>query len=873
MKINVSSLFSSVQGRVIIGVPLRLTWQARFGIGAAVLSVAMGLPAVPVAATAPARHSRVRADRQPESKQAANSTSVQAGQPAQTLAVKAVDENGVVVGSARVILTDPATQAVLTGETDYSGRCEFKGLKPGAYNLKVEREGFYAALLNDLHVGETASVEITLNHQQEFSEVMDVVYSPPSIDPAKTAATEALGTDEIINLPYGTNRDIRNILPLMPGVVRDNNSQTHVQGSRTNETQSQLDGFNMGQPVTGLLAMRLSADAVRSIDLQSGRYSAEYGKGSGGVLNLRTGIGDDRYRFFATDFIPSAQSRKGVKFNDWTPRATVSGPLAKQRAWFFDAADGEYKLNIITELPKGADQNPFWRFSNLTKAQVNITQSNILTGSFLYNRSRSEHSGLSAFNPLETTQNQHASAYLFTVKDQAYLSNGFLLEFGVGINRFGLNDTPLGNQPYMVSPEGTTSGNFFRRTDWTAQRTQLIANAIFPAIKWRGRHEIKAGTDFDLINYSQLFQRHPILILGQDHTVEQRVTFTDTPRSARDNLEGSGYVQDRWNVSDGLLFELGLRFDRDEIIHHTSVSPRLAATYLLKYGGETKISGGVGLFYDSTNLDVITRPLAGQRTDTFISSVMPTLPTSVTTFQVNEHELNPPRFINWSLGAERKLPASIYMRVDFVQKSGADGFVFANQAPGVIGGLFQLTDAGRDRYRAVEVSLRHMFKGGYTLFGSYVRSAARSNALFDFSIDNPQFNQQGGGPLPWDSPNRFLSWGWLPLDHLPVVKKLDFAYSLEWRDGYPFSVVNQEQQLVGPPDSRRFPAFFSLNTHVEHRFQLFGMKLALRGGFDNITNRHNATAVNADIDSPQFLTYGGLQHRVFVGRIRFLGKK
>jgi hypothetical protein len=93
MKINVSPLFSSIQGRVIIGVPLRLTWQARFGIGAAVLAVAIGLPAGPVAATAPARHSRVGADRQSESKQASNSASVQAGQQAQTLAVKAVDEN------------------------------------------------------------------------------------------------------------------------------------------------------------------------------------------------------------------------------------------------------------------------------------------------------------------------------------------------------------------------------------------------------------------------------------------------------------------------------------------------------------------------------------------------------------------------------------------------------------------------------------------------------------------------------------------------------------------------------------------------------------------------------------------------------------
>ena len=80
---------------------------------------------------------------------AAGVTSIYAGL---RVSVKAVDENSVVVGSARIVLTEAATHAVVTGETDYTGRYEFNGLKPGVYNLRVEREGFYAALLNDLGV-------------------------------------------------------------------------------------------------------------------------------------------------------------------------------------------------------------------------------------------------------------------------------------------------------------------------------------------------------------------------------------------------------------------------------------------------------------------------------------------------------------------------------------------------------------------------------------------------------------------------------------------------------------------------------------------------------------------------------------------------
>ncbi len=108
---------------------------------------------------------------------------------------------------------------------------------------------------------------------------------------------------------------------------------------------------------------------------------------------------------------------------------------------------------------------------------------------------------------------------------------------------------------------------------------------------------------------------------------------------------------------------------------------------------------------------------------------------------------------------------------------------------------------------------------------------------------------------------------------MPLVKKFDFAYSLDCRSGFPFSVVNEQQQLVGALNSHRFPAYFTLNTHVERRFTLFSYYLALRAGFNNVTNRENPSLVNNNVDSPQFLTFGGTQHRAFTGRIRFLGRK
>lgn len=783
-----------------------------------------------------------------------------------------VDENGLAISSAQVILKQIGGQAVSKGETDYVGRCKFRNLSPGMYQLRVEKEGFYAVIKNDVPIGQTEEIEITLNHPQEFVERIDVTYSPPAIDPQKTTSSQALTSTEIINLPHSVTRDIRYALPFLPGVLQDATGQLHVDGSATRQILDQLDGFNITNPATGLFTMRVSVDALRSADVQSSRYAAEYGKGSGGILNLTTGMGDDHYRFSATDFVPSFRTQKGIHLNGWTPRATFSGPIRKGKGWFLDALDGEYHLDIVNELPSGADRTTAWRYSNLAKAQINLTPANILSGSFLINRFRSPHAGLSRFDPLETTVNLNRAAYLFTMKDQSLLPHGMLLEAGLGLSQFSSKERPLGNLPYVISPEGAR-GNFYATDRGRSNRLQAIANLFLPAVRWRGRHEFKVGTDVDRLTFDQSFERGPISIVREDATLSRKIMFPGRPSVRRSNLEVSGFAQDRWSVSDHWLLEPGLRFDADQIVHRALVSPRLASSYLLTRGGDTKLVAGIGRYYDASSLEFISRPLAGQRADLLYDRTGQELvrPPVETSFHVPQRHVKEPSFLNWSVGAERKVPASIYLRLEFVQKRGRDGWTFVNQGTGIpqqLSGIFDFRNTRRDRYDSLEVTGRRVFKDGHVLFASYTRSAARSTAVVNFNLDDPIFSQQAGGPLPWDSPNRFISWGWLPLR-----KGYDLAYSLDWRDGFPFSVVNQDQQLVGPPGSRRFPTYFSLNLHVERRFQLLGYQWALRAGFNDITNRHNPTAVNNNLDSPHFLTLSGLDGRALTARIRLLGRK
>lgn len=792
--------------------------------------------------------------------------------PASRLAVGVVDENSVPVPSTRISLRRSGTPTVYFCETDYAGRCDFTGLVAGAYDVHAEKEGFYALTSTGIRVGETESLEITLNHQQEYVEVTNVVASPPAIDPSKTTSAEHLGSREIVDLPYLVTRDIRYALPLIPGVVQDATSQVHVNGAATRQTVDELDGFNITSPISGNFALRISPDAIRSLEVQGGRTSAEFGKGSGGLIRLNTAMGDDHFRVYGTDFLPGLQNRRGYHVNTWTPRFTLSGPLRRGKSWFLEALDGEYGQNIFTDLPSGADRTHAWRVSSLSKAQLNLSQSNILTGSLVVNHFHSAHSGLSRFTPLESTLNLNQSAYFFSVRDQAYLSNGTLLEAGVGWVHFRDGAIPLGTLPYRIRPEGV-SGNFFETVHDYSQRVQVIANVVPPPRQWHGRHELRFGTDLDPITDRRNFQRRPIIIFRENGTRSRETDFGSAPPFGRDNFEATAYAQDRWAPSERLVIETGLRLDRDQIVRRSLLSPRVASSYLLTARGDTKLTAGVGLYYETSDLRVITQPFAGSRTDLIFGPDGNTLaqPPFFTSFQIDERRLKAPQFLNWSVGLERKLPAAIYLRLEFLEKRGQNGWAFAPEpsvTPGLQSGLFELHQDRRDRYDGLQVTLRQTFRKNHVWFASYVRSRARSNEVFEFSLDNPIFGRQAGGPLRWDSPNRLISWGLLPLK-----RGFELAYSLDWRTGYPFSAVNQDDRLVGSPNSFRFIPYFTLNTLLERRFHVFGMLWAVQAGFANITDHRNPGAVNNNVDSPVFLTFSNFQGRALTGRIRLLGRK
>ena len=783
------------------------------------------------------------------------------------------DENGHAVEGAQVTIAEPGVSPVQLW-TDYAGTCSYELRGPEPYWLSVDKAGFYKTSKTDIDPS-LPSVRVALAHEQIVREEVNVTASMPGIDIQQTSDQSTMNTAEIVNIPYPTSHDIRNVLPFNPGVVPDASGQVHVAGSETWETLDTMDGFDIRSPLGGSLSLRVSADAVRSIDAETTRYPVEFGRATGGVIALYTGMGDNKFRFNATNFIPSFRLENGFRFDQFVPRFTFSGPLEHDRAWWYDGVEIEADNIHISELPANANSDQLIRGSNLVKMQENLTSSNIVTAGLLYDNYHSPYDGISSLTPQPSTMKRNTIAWMPTVRDQQSFGKGALLDVGVGFVSIRDGYEPQGSTPYEYTPE-QTEGGYFENLSGRSQRLEGTAALYLPPRQWMGRHDVKAGLDLDHIAYDQRQTRMPVSYLREDGTQERQSVFPAALAFTMHSGEIGAYIQDRWQPAKGWLIEPGVRLDWDEIVRRPLFAPRLAAVYTPGDKDATKISAGIGLYYEHTHLEYLAQTHVGIRYDTYFEAdgTTPTGPAEEAEFTAEEHLLREPRALNWSVGVERKLPWAIYAGANFLEKRMMDVFTFANQSGGgALAGDYLLTNGREDRYSSEEFDARKYFKNGYAVYVSYTHSSARTNAALDYLPTPSPLGTQQSGPLPWDVPNRIISWGWLPIPLKMLRKRWDFVYALDEHTGFPYTAVNAAQQVVGAAGMQRFPEFVNFSPGLEWKFHFRGQYWGLRGVMENATDSGDPAEVNNVVDSPEFGTFSELKGRAFTARIRLIGTK
>lgn len=791
------------------------------------------------------------------------------------------DENEAPVADARITLRPAASSAAgpWRTQTDAAGAFSLSVPDAGDYVIDVEREGYYELKDRPVHIETVLELTLVINSVRELFQSVDVNGQPSPVDISQTRNEERLTGTEVNDILYPNSHSLRNSTKLIPGVVEDPGGGMHFNGSSENQVQYLLNGFDIGDPISGEFHTALAVEGVRSLDYSSGRYSPEFGKGSAGVLAIGTETGTDAFHYTATNFIPGLRIQQGLQLGNWYPRVGISGPIVRGRAWFSDTFDSEYNNALITGLPRGQNTRSGWAGSNLLHIQVNLTPRNILFADFLVNLDYEGRVGLGPLDPVSTTQTVHTHEYFGSLKDQVYFGGRSLIEFGYGHNEFWDGQTPQGQNLYVYSPQGR-GGNYFVTSTQAAARDQGLVHGYAPLFHLAGTHQLEAGVDADLLRYNGDFHRTGYELVGLSGQVLSLTSFLGPGVFHVHDTAMAFWALDTWRISKRFQIDAGIREDWDQLVHDIGWSPRIAFSWAPFAAGHTRVAAGYSVTHDAVPLDPFGRVLDQTAITTeYGASGVPAGPPVPTTFALRPG-LKLPGATNWTLGVDRQLSAHLSASFNYLRRRGTDGFSFLNtlapDAPpsvlplpnGASAGAYQLANLRQDDYDSVQVTVHQTFSGQYEWMASYTHSRARSNAVLDPNGTEPLQVLSNLVPMPWDSPNRVLGWVYVPLPW----KNWSVAALADARTGFPFSVQQQTGVIGGGVNSYRYPFNFDLNLALERTVVLHGYRFALRGGADNLTNRKNYTAVNNVIGSPQYLQFLGAEGRHFVVRIRFFGR-
>ena len=784
--------------------------------------------------------------------------------------------------------SDAQPSKIFEAISDPTGAFELVVPAPGAYAVKVDRQGFYVFSQEALNIpappaGASAfELHVALQTIYELSTSMEVRGRPGMVDMDRTTPETTLSSRTLYDIPFPDQNSLRSGLRLIPGLIQDSNGGIHLFGGSEAQAQYTFEGFQINDPLTGQFEARMSLESVQSVDVIASQSGAEFGFGAAGTMALHARTGGDEFQFSSTDIFPGFDIGRGVRVGSFSPRANFSGPWWKGRAWFFNTAELVYTDTVVPQLPVGGNSYHSWRVNDLIHNQVNITPRNNLFAGLLFNYSYAPRSGLTFLDPVETTVLRESQQWFGYFKDQHSFSHSSLLEFGFSARRTHSRQIPQGDSPYVITPNGR-EGDFYETARRYATREQAMTNYFLPVFEFFGKHQLKTGGDVMRLDYSQIADRSDIDYIGLDGTVVRQIAFIGSGRLGRADYEDSIYIQDSWRVSPSLLIEMGGRADHDQLLGNWNGSPRAGFGWSPSKMENTRISGGFARIFDPADLQYFTRPLDQASVATYFDSNGNLIYGPVTSiFTLGPHVQNPHADI-WNLGVERVLPKAMQAKVQLLRRRSTNGFDYVSNLPadeefpailtgapnpGAITSEYVLNNQRQDHYDSVEVALRQPLKGRFEWMVSYTRSSATSNAVIDHSIDQPLTVANDTGPLPWNAPNRLLSWGYVPVWR----KNWALAYMLDWHSGLPFSVQDQYGQLVGMVDSYRFVTFFELNLFVERQLAIRGYHLAVRVGFNNITGHQNSNQVENVVGGPNFLYQYGGQSRALDFRLRYMGK-
>ena len=171
----------------------------------------------------------------------------------------------------------------------------------------------------------------------------------PLVETGSSSTGDTVARAEVASMPL-LDRNYLGLLQLVPGVAINRagsgDAAAPVLGERANNTYFLVDGMPNRDEIDGGDAVPFSLDAILEMQVLTSGYRAEFGRGSGGVVNAATKSGTNAWRgstslFHRDSALDSADvPDSAVPFlRRWNASATIGGPLVKDRMFLFGAAE------------------------------------------------------------------------------------------------------------------------------------------------------------------------------------------------------------------------------------------------------------------------------------------------------------------------------------------------------------------------------------------------------------------------------------------------------------------------------------------------------------------------------------------------------
>jgi outer membrane receptor protein involved in Fe transport len=772
------------------------------------------------------------------------------------------DSNAKPVSDVRVMLEHTTDRQQTETFTNRDGAFRFDRLALGTYHLTIQKEGYFDNML-DVQLEASKTIEFTLAPIETVKQELQVVARPDAINTEAVSEQQTISEEMIQSVPYTGKRSVLSAVSLMPGIVRDNNGQVHINGSRADQVRYELDGMNLTNPTYGGLSSNIPIDSIESVDVDLSGYSAEYGKASGGVVRVHSQFVGNQYRFSLTDFVPGINFER-KKIADLSPRLQVSGPIVPGRLWFMYSGSLRYVRTFMDDLPDGSNEQNETVTDQLIKLQYNIKESHVLTLHVLHNSDFLGNMGLSIFRPPETTTNSLRRGTTFGISNRQMV-RGKLLETILQSSRRRETELAKGDKFLEARPEGWR-GNFF--SDRWAQNNRFHVAQTIAWEKPAGRvlHRFKAGGEFDEVLADLQFERRPFFIFGGAGDLKSEVSFQGPTSTKVRNREYGAFVLDRIVFSTKFQTEFGARFDRESLVGRNNLSPRAAFSFLPLGNNRSKISGGVGLFFDNIALLNFQLPHTQRRLETMYEDGVPQPLSTPAEVRVSSNVKNP-MGLHWNVAWDHEWRPRWVSRIDYVQKIGRRQVRLAAR-PNPNGFDMVFDNSGQSHFKSVAFTLDRPIRTNLRILASYTYSISTARPSLAIDFPDPSVEGVPEAPAEWNNRHRFVTWGYFPL---PAA--FNASFSIEARSGFPFTPINEFYRIVDGYNNREMPGYFVTNFTVEKEIPIpFKRRIAFRVGATNLFNRFNPRVVDPNINSPFAFQASDSSGRHFVGRLRILKK-